>query len=209
MPTEVDTRRAITIPECVRRDDGHSDSFNPEDSSQAATFLSSSRDDHEARAWYKTLVWKEEMCKFLLGLFYRNEPVDSDALATALFTGRRIYELGKMCYDFLALRQSEPNLAEAVAHSTAEPRNMLCGAGARGFLVRVNRAGVHAAAKIGAAERGLSYKGNARDPSAAGAPPRAGNARPPTSAARPGDGGAPRPAPPAAVEGVPRCGGRV
>ena len=69
---------------------------------------------------------------------------------------RRIYALGVSRYDYLALRQSEPNLADAFTHADAVPRNSLRGDGARRFIARVIRAETTASAKIGAAERGFA-----------------------------------------------------
>jgi len=72
---------------------------------------------------------------------------------------RRLHALGVSRYDYLALRQSEPALAEAFSHADAVPRNTLRGDCACRHLSRVARQETHASAKLGAAERGFSYVG--------------------------------------------------
>ncbi|OSX73937.1 hypothetical protein BU14_0319s0025 [Porphyra umbilicalis] len=92
--------------------------------------------------------------------------VDDAELVALLLSARRIYALGAARYDFLALRQTEPALADAFAHATAVPRNNLRGSSAREFLARVARAEVLASAKIGAAARG--FRAPTRDAAGSG-----------------------------------------
>lgn len=69
----------------------------------------------------------------------------------------RLHALGVSRYDYLAMRQSEPALAEAFAHTYAVLRNTPRRDGARRYLSRVARQGTQASAKLGAAEHGFSY----------------------------------------------------
>lgn len=92
-------------------------------------------------------------------------------------------------YDYLALRQSEPNLADAFSQADAVPRNSLRGDGARRFISRDARAEKNASAKIGAAERGFTYPQRAKR---SNAPAPARGSRPGGAAASGGnDGGDP------------------
>ena len=150
-----DVLAAFSIPICVERRDGLPVPFSPEDTRHAATFTAGSRDEYEARAWYQSLAWTERLSNTLQAYLYGDDAVDDAELATLLLSARRIYALGAARYDFLALRQTEPGLADAFAHATAVPRNTLRGSSARDFLARVARAEVYASAKIGAAARGF------------------------------------------------------
>jgi len=150
-----DTLGAFSIPACVERRDGLPVPFDPEDTRHTATFTAGSRDAHEARAWYQSLAWTERLSNSIQAHLHDDNMVDDEELVYLLLCARRIYALGAARYDFLALRQSEPNLADAYAHSTAVPRNTLRGSSAREFLTRVVRAEVRASAKIGAAARGF------------------------------------------------------
>ena len=146
---------AFSIPSCVERRDGLPVPFSPEDTRHDATFTAGSRDEHEARTWYQSLALTERLSNSLQAYLYSDDTVDDAELASLLLSTRRIYALGAARYDFLALRQSEPDLADAFAHATAVPRNTLRGSNARDFLARVSRAEVRASAKIGAAARGF------------------------------------------------------
>jgi len=150
-----DTLGAFSIPSCVERRDGRPVPFSPEDTRHAATFAAGTRDEHEARAWYQSLAWTERLANSLQAYLFSDDEVDDAELVALLLSARRIYALGAARYDFLALRQTEPALADAFAHATAVPRNNLRGSSAREFLSRVARAEVHASAKIGAAARGF------------------------------------------------------
>jgi len=170
-----DVLNGFSIPLCVQRRDGLPVPFAPEDTRHASTFPGSSRDEHEARAWYQSLAWLEQHANVLQTLLYSDKEVDDAQLAALLLSARRIYSLGAARYDFLALRQSEPGLADAFAHATAVPRNTLRGSSAREFLARVSRAEVHASAKIGAAARG--FRAPPRDAIAGGGGARRGGSR--------------------------------
>jgi len=180
-----DTLDAFLIPACVERRDGLPVPFTPEDTRHAATFTAGSRDEHEARAWYQSLAWTERLSNSVQAYLYSDDTVDDEELVSLLLAARRIYALGAARYDFLALRQSEPRLADAYAHATAVPRNTLRGSSARDFLARVARAEVHASAKMGAAARG--FRAPTRD--CGGAPQRqngsGGGNRPPREAITP------------------------
>lgn len=83
------------------------------------------------------------------------------------------HALGVSRYDYLAMRQSEPALAEALAHAYAVLRNTLRGDGERRYLSRVARQDLHASANLWAAERGFSYSHRGARPAARAAAPRA------------------------------------
>jgi len=170
-----DVLNGFSIPPCVQRRDGLPVPFAPEDTRHASTFPGGSRDEHEARAWYQSLAWLEQHANVLQTLLYSDKEVDDTELVALLLSARRIYSLGAARYDFLALRQSEPGLADAFAHATAVPRNTLRGSSAREFLARVARAEVHASAKIGAASRG--FRAPPRDAVAGGGGARRGGSR--------------------------------
>lgn len=155
-----DWLQSFEIPRSVLRSDGLPMPFTPCDPVHASTFTPGSRDELEARQWYCSLAWTQNVYNDLLAAQHADgntkellqELVDYLVCAT-----RRIYALGVSRYDFLALRQSEPKLADAFAHADAVPRNSLRGDGARRFISRVVRAEAAASAKVGAAERGYSY----------------------------------------------------
>lgn len=175
-----DWLQSFDIPWSVMRADGLPMPFTPCDPVHTATFTVGSRDEIEARHWYCSLSWTQQIyndvldAKFAIGNTkeYLEELVDYLVSAT-----RRIYAIGVSRYDYLALRQSEPNLADAFAHADAVPRNSLRGDEARRFISRVVRAETHASAKIGAAERGYTYPQRANRMHAP-APPRGGRGGP-------------------------------
>lgn len=134
--------------------------FTPCDPVHAATFTSGSREEIEARHRYCSLAWGEQLFNEVLAArFASGNTVEllEDHLDYVLGAARRMLALGVSHYDYLALKQSEPNLADAFAHADAVPRNSLRGDGARRFLSPVVRAEASTPAKIGAAERGFSY----------------------------------------------------
>ncbi|KAK1867272.1 hypothetical protein I4F81_009779 [Pyropia yezoensis] len=155
--TPSDWLRGFDIPRAVVRPDGMPMPFTPADPVHTATFPVGSRDELEARHWYCSLAWLEQLYNDALAARHSTgHTVDAlyEQLEYVVGSTRRIHALGVSRYDYLALRQSEPNLADAFAHADAVPRNSLRGDGARRFLSRVARAETHASAKIGAAERG-------------------------------------------------------
>lgn len=158
--TPSDWLQGFDIPRAVQRTDGMPMPFTPADPVHTVTFPVGSRDELEARHWYCSLAWTEHVYNDVLAARHSTgHTVDLllEQLEYVVGATRRIYALGVSRYDYLALRQSEPNLADAFAHADAVPRNSLRGDGARRFLSRVARAETHASAKIGAAERGFAY----------------------------------------------------
>jgi len=156
-----DWLQAFDIPRAVLRDDGMPVPFTPADPVHTTTFTAGSRDENEARRWYCALAWTEQTFNELLAAHTRDGNTLEglqELVAYLVSATRRIYALGVSRYDFLALRQSEPHLADAFAHADAVPRNSLRGDGARRFISRVVRAETAASAKIGAAERGFGYR---------------------------------------------------
>ncbi|KAK1867592.1 hypothetical protein I4F81_010098 [Pyropia yezoensis] len=162
-PPPATTRTRTTsfdIPRSVLREDGLPMPFTPSDPVHTATFNVGSRDEIEARHWYCVLAWLQQVFNDCLDArFARGNTVAhlEELLDYLVGATRRVFALGVSRYDYLALRQSEPSLADAFAHSDAVPRNSLRGDGARRFISRVVRAETTASAKIGAAERGYSY----------------------------------------------------
>jgi len=157
-----DWLQAFDVPRAVLRDDGLPVPFTPADPVHTSTFTAGSRDENEARRWYCALAWTEQTYNELLAAHTRDGNTAEglqELVAYLVNATRRIYALGVSRYDFLALRQSEPHLADAFAHADAVPRNSLRGHGARRFISRVVRAETAAFAKIGAAERGYGYGG--------------------------------------------------
>eukprot|EP00168_Porphyra_purpurea_P010779 TRINITY_DN2687_c0_g1_i2.p2 TRINITY_DN2687_c0_g1~~TRINITY_DN2687_c0_g1_i2.p2 ORF type:complete len:376 (-),score=85.04 TRINITY_DN2687_c0_g1_i2:14-1141(-) len=158
--TPSDWLQSFDIPRSVLRDDGLPMPFTPTDPVHTATFQVGSRDEIEARHWYCVLAWLQQIFNDTLDVrFARGNTVATYEELVDYLVGatRRTYALGVSRYDYLALRQSEPSLADAFAHADAVPRNSLRGDGARRFISRVVRAETTASAKIGAAERGYSY----------------------------------------------------
>ena len=196
-----DWLQSFDIPRLVLRHDGLPVPFTPADSVHTATFSAGSHVESEARRWYCTLAWTEQAFNELLAAHTR--PVNTVNSLQELFaylaaSTRRIYALGVSRYDFLALHQSEPNLADAFPHADAVSRSSLRGDGARRFISRVVRAETSASAKISAAERGYAYLG--RGAFAGAARHARGDPDAPRNAGRDVAGGA-------AV--APRRGGRV
>lgn len=158
--TPADWLQSFDIPRSVLREDGLPMPFTPSDPVHTATFNVGSRDEIEARHWYCVLAWLQQVFSDCLDArFARGNTVAhlEELLDYLVGATRRVFALGVSRYDYLALRQSEPSLADAFAHSDAVPRNSLRGDGARRFISRVVRAETTASAKIGAAERGYSY----------------------------------------------------
>lgn len=172
--------QSFDIPRSVMRADGLPMPFTPCDPVHTATFTIGSRDEIEARHWYCSPSWTQQIyndvldAKFAVGNTKEYLEELFDYLVSA---NRSIYAIGVSRYAYLALWQSEPNLADAFAYADAVPRNSLRGDGARRFIFRVVRAETHASAKIGAAERGYTYpqRGNRAH---APAPPRGGRGGP-------------------------------
>lgn len=170
--TPADWLQSFDIPRSVLREDGLPMPFTPSDPVHTATFNVGSRDEIEARHWYCVLAWTQQIFNDCLDArFARGNTVAhlEGLLEYLVGATRRVFALGVSRYDYLALRQSEPSLADAFAHSDAVPRNSLRGDGARRFISRVVRAETTASAKIGAAERGYSYNnrgGRANGPAA-------------------------------------------
>lgn len=178
--TPADWLQSFDIPRSVLREDGLPMPFTPANSVHTATFHIGSRDEVEARHWYCSMAWIQQIFNDCLDArFTRCNTVASLEELNDFLVGatRRVYALGVSRYDYLALRQSEPSLADAFAHSDAVPRNSLRGDGARRFLSRVVRAETSASAKIGAAARGYSYSSRGGRESARSAP-RTGNRGP-------------------------------
>lgn len=138
--TADDWIQSFDIPRSVLRADGQPMPFTSCDPVHTTTFTSGSRDEFEARHWYCSLAWSQQIFNDILDA--RNATGNTQELLEEfldylLGATRRVYALGVSLYDYLALRQSEPNLADAFAHADAVPRNSLRGDGARRFLSRV------------------------------------------------------------------------
>lgn len=147
--------------------------FTPCDPMHTATFTAGSRDEIEARHLYCTLAWTQSAFNYLLAAHHaigNTKELLEELIEYLLGATRRIYALGVSRFDYLALRQSEPSLADAFAHADAVPRNSLRGDGARRFISRVVRAETAASAKVGAAARGYSYPQRATRTNAPAAP---------------------------------------
>jgi len=173
----------------VLRDDGLPMPFTPSDPVHTATFTIGSRDEIEARHWYCSLAWSEQIFNEALAARHASSntvKLLAEHLDYVIGATRRVFALGVSRYDYLALRQSEPNLADAFAHADAVPRNSLRGDGARRFISRVVRAEATASAKIGAVERGYTYPQRAHRVAAPAAPARN---RSPSRGGRGGGGG--------------------
>lgn len=141
--TSSDWLQSFDIPRGVLRADGLPIPFTPSDPVHTATFTVGSRDELEARHWYCTLAWLQSILNDVLAAHHApdNSREFLEELVDFLVCFvRRVYALGVSRYDYLALRQSEPNLADAFAHADAVPRNSLRGDGARRFISRVVRA---------------------------------------------------------------------
>lgn len=155
-----DWLQSFDIPRSVLPPDGLPMPFTPCDPVHTATFTIGSRDEIEARHLYCTLAWTQSAFNDLLAAQHaigNTKELLEELVEYLVGATRRIYALGVSRYDYLALRQSEPNLADAFAHADAVPRNALRGDGARRFISRVVRAETAASAKVGAAERGYAY----------------------------------------------------
>eukprot|EP00170_Pyropia_yezoensis_P008316 contig_34720_g8343 len=142
------------------RADGLPMPFTPCDPVHTATFTVGSRDEIEARHWYCSLSWMQQIYNDTLDAKYaigNTKEFLEELIDYLVSSTRRIYAIGVSRYDYLALRQSEPSLADAFAHADAVPRNSLRGDGARRFLSRAVRAETSASAKIGSAARGFFY----------------------------------------------------
>jgi len=187
--TPTEWLQGFDIPRSVLRADGMPMPLTPADPVHTATFSVGSRDELEARHWYCSLAWTEQLFNDALAARHSSGatvPLLRELLEHVVGASRRIYALGVSRYDYLALRQSEPNLADAFSHADAVPRNSLRGDGARRFLSRVARAETSASAKVGAAERGFSYPQRVNR---AAAPSQAARARSPARQGRGGGGG--------------------
>jgi len=192
-PAAGDYLRSFVIPQDVRRADGLPVPFKPVDNVHATDFATGSRDEHEARQWYQLLAWVQQLHNDALrtqhtaGLTVSQYSAFTDYVSVS---SRRIFAIGAARYDYLAMRQTEPSLAEAYAHADAIPRNGRRGEGARRFLAGVVRQEAYATAKLGALERGFHYgggrggRGGRGGAGAGGGEPRHG-----------GGGGGARPAP--------------
>jgi len=170
VPAADEWLQAFDVPRSILRANGMPVPFSPDDNVHASTFPANSRDEQEARHWYCILAWLQLTHNEALDSFHatgRDPEEVKQLLEYLLCSINRTYAIGVSRYDYLALRQSEPALAEAFAHSDAVPRNTLRGDGARRYLSRVVRQETHASAKIGAAERGFSY-GNRAPPRSTG-----------------------------------------
>lgn len=159
-PGAGDWLQAFDIPRAILRSDGMPGPFSPDDGAHNATFTLGSRDDLEARHWYCILAWTQQLFNEVLSVRHAPDATEDrrreviDYLTCAL---RRLYALGVSRYDYLALRQTEPALAEAFSNADAVPRNTLRGDGARRYVACVARQDTLATAKLGAAERGFAY----------------------------------------------------
>lgn len=139
------------------RVDGLPMPFTPCDPVLSANVTAGSRDELEAHHWYCSLACTQNLYDDVLDatlaadntLSVLAELVDFLVVAT-----RRVYALGVSRYDYLALRQFDPNLSDAFARADSVPRNSLRGDGARRFLYRVVRAETSASANTTAAEHG-------------------------------------------------------
>jgi len=198
VPAADEWLQAFAVPRSILRGDGMPVPFAPDDNVHSATFPNGGRDEVEARHWYCILAWLQHTHNEALDGHHavdRTPEEDKQLVEFLLCALNRTYAIGVSRYDYLALRQSEPALAEAFAHSDAVPRNTLRGDGARRYLSRVVRQETLASAKIGAAERGFSYgsrttgrAGGSTAP-AGGGPSRAGAGRGGGSSSGRGGGG--------------------
>ncbi|KAK1859117.1 hypothetical protein I4F81_001714 [Pyropia yezoensis] len=160
VPAADEWLQAFDVPRSILRTDGMPIPFSPDDNVHATTFPTNSQDEQEARHWYCTVAWLQLAHNEALDGFHATDRSPDDAkqlLEFLLCSINRTYAIAASRYDYLALSESEPALAEAFTHSDAVPRNTLRGDGARRYLSRVIRQETHASAKIGAAERGFSY----------------------------------------------------
>lgn len=135
--------------------------FTPDDNVHSSTFNAGSGDEMEARNWYCSLAWTQSIHNELLDAHHASDRSADDTariISYVLCGISRLYAIRVSRYDYLALKQSEPALAEAFADSYAVPHNTLRGDGARQYLSRVVHHKIQASAKIGAAERGFSYR---------------------------------------------------
>jgi len=161
-PAAGDYLRSFSIPQDVRRADGLPVPFKPVDNVHAADFSAGSRDEHEARQWYQLLAWVQQLHNDALRVQHTADLTVSQYVSFTDYvsvSSRRIFAIGAARYDYLAMRQTEPSLAEAYAHADAIPRNGRRGEGARRFLAGVVRQEAYASAKLGAMERGFTYGG--------------------------------------------------
>jgi len=192
-PVAGDYLRSFSIPHDVRRADGLPVPFKPVDNVHATDFAAGSRDEHEARHWYQILAWVQQLHNDALrvqhtaGLTTQQYAAFTDYVSVG---SRRIFSIGAARYDYLAMRQTEPSLAEAYAHADAIPRNGRRGEGARRFLAGVVRQEAYASAKLGALERGFGYGGGRGGRGGAGGAGGA-NAGPSRNAGGSGGGGRP------------------
>ncbi|KAK1857844.1 hypothetical protein I4F81_000458 [Pyropia yezoensis] len=137
--TPTDWLQSFYIRRLALREDGLPVPFTPVDSVQTATVHIGSRDKVEARHWYCSLAWRQQIFNDCLDArFTRGNTVASLELFInhLVEATRRVYALGVSLYDYLALRRSEPSLADAFANSEAVLWNSLRGDGARRFLSR-------------------------------------------------------------------------
>jgi len=205
-PSAGDYLRSFSIPHDVRRSDGLPVPFKPVDNIHATDFAAGSRDEHEARQWYQLLAWLQQLhndalrVRHTAGLTVAQYASFADYIS---LSSRRIFSIGAARYDYLAMRQTEPSLAEAYAHADAIPRNGRRGEGARRFLAGVVRQEAYASAKLGALERGFTYGGGRGGRGGRGGG--AGQAVEPRHGAGGGGGGA-RPAPAGRAAGAERGG---
>lgn len=159
-PVAGDYLRSFIVPHDVRRPDGMPVRFAPVDNAHATDFTAGSRDEHDARQWYQVLAWLQQLHNDALRTQHARGLSTSQHAACINYvtcSRRRIFNLGTARYDYLAMRQTEPALAEAYAHAAAIPRNRRRGKGARRFLAGVVRQEAYAEAKLGALSRGFAY----------------------------------------------------
>lgn len=107
-----DWLQSFDIPRSILRSDGLPMPFTPCDPVHAATFTVGSRDELEARQWYCSLAWTQNVYNDLLAAQHADantKEVLQELIDYLVCATRRIYALGVSRYDFLALRQSEPN----------------------------------------------------------------------------------------------------
>lgn len=192
------------IPQAIRRAYRLPLPFKPVDNVHATDFTPGSRDEHEARHWYLSLAWLEQLNNDTnrdIHSRIRTPTEHADVLVYTASCARRVYSIGAARYDYLSMRQTEPALAEAYAHADAIPRNGRRGDGAHRIIAGVVRPEAYASSKLGAIERGFSYCGGRGGSSSS----RPTTSREPRSSDSPA-GARPRPTPRAG--GTPRGGGR-
>lgn len=157
-----DYLRRFTIPTGVRRADGLPVPFRPIFHMYASEFTMGSRDEHEWRTLYQILAWQQnlfhEALRFRHVLEFSPDPV-VDFLDYIAVSMRRVFSLAAAGYDYLALRRSEPGLAEAYAHADTVPRKGPCSDVAHLFLSSVVRQEAYNTTKLGAMERDFAYGG--------------------------------------------------